>query len=181
MFFAEGPGVDSAAHDHTRQLNVSAAIAHTVGDILFSSFVLSVSVIIHFFPGMSWLDPVAALVLSVFIFAIMFGVLRSSIAILMETIPSFSDYDAIYADLRRLRRVRSVHDLRMWCISTSLSAATVHLVVSPKNGRSGPIHRRLTREATKVLRENHGFDLVTVQVEVELEDENCAQCLPLEK
>ena len=46
-FSSSDGSVTSHSHDHTRQLNVSAAIAYTIGDICVSFFVLIVSILIH--------------------------------------------------------------------------------------------------------------------------------------
>ena len=69
-----------------------------------------------------------------------------------------------------------MHELRLFAISTSIKAASVHLLA-----RKGASTHAIRRAATKILRDLHDYDMVTVQVErapVVGQDDlrSCVQC-----
>ncbi len=81
------------------------------------------------------------------------------------------------SELRSIPNVCGVHELRLFSVSTSIKVASVHLVTS----RSKQAHSSVQTAATKLLRDRHGYDMVTVQVERETAQEaaGCVQCRPI--
>ena len=88
------------------------------------------------------------------------GLLRESVALSIDAVPTGIDLDAVAAFLSGLQGVAKVHDLHVWGISTTEVALTAHLVV-PGGIGSDAFHARLAKD----LHDRFGIEHVTVQVE----------------
>jgi cobalt-zinc-cadmium efflux system protein len=79
--------------------------------------------------GWYWLDPVISIVIVGVIVIGTWGLLRESVQLALNAVPSNIESDAIEAYLRRQTGVSDIHDLHIWGMSTTESALTVHLVM----------------------------------------------------
>jgi cobalt-zinc-cadmium efflux system protein len=159
LLFMRGRGGD---------MNLRAAFTHMVADALLSAGVLAAALVIAR-TGWLRLDPVMSLILVGVIAAGTWALLRESVNLAMDAVPRGLDEQEIADHLGTLPGVKEVHDLHVWALSTTLNAATVHLVADGE-GDAGS----LTGAATCTLREKFGIGHVTVQVETL---EGAADCL----
>ncbi|MBN8612001.1 MAG: cation transporter [Deltaproteobacteria bacterium] len=114
--------------DQRRDVNVRAAFLHLIADALVSVGVVIAGAILYF-TGWRWIDPVVSLVIAGVILWSTWGVLRESIHLSLDGVPSHIDLEAVRAHLAALPGVREVHDLHVWAMSTTDIALTAHLVV----------------------------------------------------
>lgn len=114
--------------DQRRDVNVRAAFLHLIADALVSVGVVVAGAILHF-TGWRWIDPVVSLVISGVILWSTWGVLRESLHLSLDGVPSHIDLESVRAHLASLPGVREVHDLHVWAMSTTDVALTAHLVV----------------------------------------------------
>lgn len=114
--------------DQKRDVNVRAAFLHLITDALVSVGVVVAGAIL-LATGWRWVDPVVSLVISVVILWSTWGVLRESVHLSLDGVPSHIDLAAVRAHLAALPGVREVHDLHVWAMSTTDVALTAHLVV----------------------------------------------------
>ncbi|CAG8706039.1 8769_t:CDS:2, partial [Acaulospora morrowiae] len=92
-------------------VNIRAALLHVLGDLLSSLGVLISSIVIIYDPSKVWVDPLCTFFFSALVMVTTFGILKSSIRVLMEATPSHIDIQAVKLDLKSIEGVRSVHDL----------------------------------------------------------------------
>lgn len=140
-------------------LNVRAAFVHMASDAAISAGVVVAGVAIVF-TGWLWLDPVVSLILVTVIVAGTWSLLRDSINLALDAVPSGIDVDGIRKYLCGLPKVIEVHHLHVWGLSTSEAALTAHVVVE------GTIEdNALLDSINRDLKERFGIGHATIQFE----------------
>src|SRR5579884_400721 len=107
---------------HRREdLNVRVAFVHLVGDAAIALGVVLASIIIQW-TGWLWVDPAAAIAVSLLILASTWSLLLRSLNLVLDAVPEQIDIDAVRTFLETLPSVREVHDLHVWAMSTTETA-----------------------------------------------------------
>lgn len=140
-------------------LNIRGAFLHMAGDAGVSFAVVVAAVLIRF-TGWLWLDPLASLMIVAVVAAGSWGLLRQSVDLSMDAVPKGISEAGVAGWLGALPGVAEVHDLHIWALSTTETAATVHLVRTSE--ARGP---ELIRAASLGLRERFGIGHATIQIE----------------
>ncbi|CAG8628686.1 3808_t:CDS:2, partial [Cetraspora pellucida] len=155
-------------HHCSDNVNVKAAILHVLGDLLSSFGVLISSIVITIDPDKSWVDPLCTFIFSVFVMVSTFGIVRSSIRVLMEATPTHIDAQAVRIDLANIHGVKSVHDLHIWDLTVGRTALTAHLQLYPyvpEIQREPLMPTQILAEARRMLKDKYSILQVTIQVE----------------
>lgn len=142
-------------------LNLRGAWLHVASDLLGSVQTLIAAALIWTLDW-NWVDPVASLLIAILVVYSAWGLLRESVAVLMERAPGHIDVDEVRNALFATPGVVEVHDLHIWTITSGLHALSVHLVTSAPHLRPG-----LLRELRTMLRDRFGIDHTTIQIEPE--------------
>jgi cobalt-zinc-cadmium efflux system protein len=140
-------------------LNVRGAWLHVLSDALGSVAAIVAGALIWGF-GWSWADPVASLVIAVLIVYSAWSLLREVTAVLMEWAPSHIDVLEVEHSIAGLPRVRSVHDLHIWTISSGRIALSGHVVSEDTND-----HAKLLQEVSDLLYQRFDIRHATIQIE----------------
>ncbi len=151
----------------TQDLNRRAAFLHMAGDAAVSAGVLAVAGLIML-TGATWLDPLASLGISAVILVTSWGILHEAMALAMDAVPRGIDPDAVQSRLMALPGVSEVHDLHIWALSTTQTAATAHLVAGEGDVALVPL-------ACSLLHAEFGIDHCTFQIETAVMADGCAQ------
>ena len=141
-------------------LAVKGAYAEVIADSLGSVGVMAAGVLV-LTTGQGWWDTAVALAIALFVAvrAAMLG--REVLAVLGQHAPAGVDPDAVAADLESMAGVVGVHDLHLWTLTSGMHVATAHLVADPVD------RDEVLAGAHALLRERHGIDHATVQVETD--------------
>lgn len=110
-----------------QDLNVRAAFLHMTADAAVSLGVVIAGLII-LETRWTWLDPVVSLAIAIVIVWGTWGLLRDSVNLALQAVPSGIEMRAVRAYLAGLPHVTAVHDLHVWPMSTTETALTAHLV-----------------------------------------------------
>lgn len=141
-------------------LNAEGAYLHMAADAAVSAgVVLSAAAMLA--TGWFWLDPLAAILVSVVIAWTAFGLLRSSVGSSLDAVPSAVDAQAVSDWLQSRAGVAAVHDLHIWSLSTTSVALTAHLVMP--GGHPGDTS---LDEVAGELATHFGIAHATLQVEI---------------
>lgn len=140
-------------------LNMRAALAHVVADLLGSVGVIVAAGIIL---TTGWLaaDPLVSILIGLLILASSWRVLREATEILLEATPAGIDADAVGARMAAGEGIVAVHDLHIWTITSGFPALSAHVVVGP-----GEDCHALQAEVTRMLAHDYGITHTTLQVE----------------
>ena len=109
-------------------MNVRGAYLHVLGDLFGSVGVLGAAVIIHF-TGWLYADPIASLLTTVLIMRGAWKLVRESVDILLEGVPSHIDLAAVRSQMEAIPGIESVHDLHVWSVTPKLVAMSAHAIV----------------------------------------------------
>jgi cobalt-zinc-cadmium efflux system protein len=148
-----------------RSLNVEGARAHVMADLYASLGAALAGALILLFDFRA-ADPIAALLVSLFMLRTAWSLLRDSAGVLLEGAPAGMDPDAIGTALARHPGVTEVHDLHVWEVTTGFPALAAHVMVAP-----GDDCHRIRRELQADLADRFGIRHTTLQVDHERGDE----------
>jgi hypothetical protein len=109
-----------------RNVNLQAAYLHVLGDLAQSVAVLIAGVVIWLRPGWTAVDPVCTLGFCAVVFYSTLGVVRASVAVLLEEVPPQISWRDLYRDLTSIPHLTDVHDLHVWCISDGVPSLSLH-------------------------------------------------------
>lgn len=90
------------------------------------------------------------------------GLLKQSVAVLMEGAPGNVDVDAVRNALAGVPGVTAVHDLHVWSITSGMIALSGHICVAEAVSSNAVL-----ATVCKRVREEFGIDHITIQVEPE--------------
>lgn len=144
------------AHD----LNSRAALLHVVGDLVGSVAAITAGAVIYF-TGWQPVDPLLSLVIAVLILVSTIRLLRDTLHVLMEGVPSGVRLEEIIVALKGLEGVSAVHDLHVWTISSGKAALSAHVELDDL-GR-WPV---LLESARRMLQNQFEVNHVTLQPEL---------------
>lgn len=109
-------------------LNLRAAFLEVINDALGSVAVI-VSAIVIAATGWTTVDTLAGLLIAALILPRAFSILRKSVRVLMEAVPSGLDLGQLRQHLLENEHVLAVHDLHVTSIGTGLPVLTAHIEV----------------------------------------------------
>ncbi len=144
-------------------LNVRGAYLHMLSDAAASAGVVLAGLVIGL-TGWSWVDPAVSLLLVGLVVAGTWGLLRDSVNLALDAVPSGIDPAEVRAALAALPGVTDVHDLHIWGMSTTDVALTAH-VVRPAVAAPAPDDDSLLRTAVDQLERRFGIAHTTLQLE----------------
>lgn len=146
-------------HGDSHDLNRHSAFIHMLGDAAVSAGVV-VSGGVILFTHWRWLDPVVSLVIVAFILTSTWGLLRDSVHLSLDGVPSGVNSGAVKTFLAAQHGVTDVHDLHIWALSTTSVALTAHLVVPDRDAEDA-----LLGSLTPFLKQRFRIDHATLQIE----------------
>lgn len=143
-------------------LNIKGAFLHVVVDIL-GSIAAIFGGLVMVFTGLFVADPLISMIISVLIFYSSGKLVRDSVNVLLEGVPSHIDVSAVKRRIVELEGVEDVHDLHVWCITpTKMCCMSSHVVVE-----KGTDRRKLIATLINILKNEFGIDHTTIQLEDE--------------
>lgn len=141
-------------------LNVKGAYLEVLSDALGSVGVILGAVLIYF-TGWMWVDTVIAVLIGFWVLPRTWVLLKQSLNILLEGVPEEIDIEKLRKDLLQLNGVESIHQLKVWAISSKNIHLTVHLYAP------GADRTSLYKEAMEMLSHQHGITEMVLQIEEE--------------
>jgi cobalt-zinc-cadmium efflux system protein len=150
-------------------LNIRGAYLHMAADAAVSLGVVISGALIWLY-GYVWLDPFISLLIAAVILMSTWGLLRDSLNLAVDAVPSNIDPDAVRQFLLDQPDVTAMHDLHIWALSTTDTAMTAHLVMNP-----APVNDRFLAELSDKLGHRFNISHATIQIERDDEDVTCVQ------
>jgi cobalt-zinc-cadmium efflux system protein len=153
------------ARAERRSLNVEGARAHVLTD-LYASLGAALSGAIILLTGFTEADPIAALLVSALMLHSGWGLVRDSVAVLLEGSPGDVRTEDVGQALAGAPGIVEVHDLHVWEVTTGFPAIAAHVLVRPGDD----CHAR-RRQLELLLKQRFGIEHSTLQVDHESEPE----------
>ncbi|MFZ2990808.1 cation diffusion facilitator family transporter [Ideonella sp.] len=149
-------------------LNQRGAYLHLMADAAVSLGVVLAGLVMRL-TGWFWLDPVLSLVIVAVIVVGTWGLLRESLQLVLQAVPTAVDLPAVAAFLRAQPGVEAVSDLHVWALSTRENALTARLQMPA--GHPGDA---VLAQMAASLAEHHAIHHSTLQVMLAPEGGPCA-------
>lgn len=146
--------------EQKHDINIRGAYLHMAGDAAISLGVV-ISGGLMLATGWLWLDPLVSLVISIFIVAGTWGLMKESFTLAVQAAPKGIDTEEVKAFLKKQEGVAEVHDLHIWAMSTTEIASSVHLVM--KKGHPGDA---FLKEIAHRLEHDFKINHTTIQIEI---------------
>lgn len=129
-----------------RDINMRSAILHEIGDTLSTAAVIAGGIAIAL-TGQRWIDPALSVGIGVMILWSSIGIIRESLNILLEGIPSGMELERIESCIGAIRGVNSVHDLHVWSIGSDTHSLSCHVGIADMRASESEELLRQIREA----------------------------------
>ncbi len=146
---------------HRHDLNVKSAFLHMVMDAAVSLGVLAAGIVI-ILTDWYYADPVAALLISVFIVYAAWGIIKEATDVLLESVPRGIDASAVQAAVESIPGVEAVHHLHIWELGSGVYAMSGHVEVEDQRVSqcSG-----MMEEIDRMLKDEFNIIHPTIQIE----------------
>ena len=152
-------------------LNARGALWHIIQTFVGSLLIIVTALVIQF-TGFLAIDPILGAAFGVVLLWASIGVIREAVHILMEGTPEDTDLEEVIADLRGQDGVLDVHHAHAWTLTSGKHAFSAHLRHADPADATG-----ILESAYNLLTHDHGFHMVTLQLETDCLDESHARDL----
>ncbi|MCM3749587.1 cation diffusion facilitator family transporter [Paenibacillus pasadenensis] len=140
-------------------VNMKSAYLHVIGDALGSVGAIVAGILMSVF-GWYQADPIISVVVSLLIVKSAWGMMKSTIHILMEGTPPSVDPETVRSDLQALAGVVDVHDLHIWTITSGIDSMTCHLKVDDNAD-----NQDILQKALLLMKNDYEIEHCTIQIE----------------
>lgn len=147
-------------------LNVKGAYLEVWVDMLGSVGVIVGAIVIQF-TGFAMVDPIVAVLIGLWVLPRSASLMRDAGHILMQGVPKGIDLETVRSAIASIPGVRSIHDLHVWALGSTVPVLTVHVVYGPDGGTTEAMREAIASR----LNERFGIRKATLQ----LEESSCAQ------
>ncbi len=142
-------------------INIEGAYLEVLADMLGSVAVIAAAVVYQF-TGWSWIDPLFASIIGLWILPRTFRLGRQAVHVLLQSAPRHINLRQLETDLTGLPDVVDVHDLHVWTLTSSMESVSAHLTAA-----DGADHHAILDQARVLLTDGYGIEHATFQVEHE--------------
>ena len=140
-------------------LNIKGAFLHMAADAGVSVGVVISGLLINL-TGENWIDPVTSFVILAVIVYGTWNLFIDSINLALDAVPKDIRYDEVKRFLEDQPKIKSVHDLHIWAMSTTENALSVHLVTGKTTSPDASL-----QQLKEDLHNEFGISHTTIQLE----------------
>ena len=115
--------------DAKKNLNLKSAWLHSLQDALFSLAVV-VGAILIYYTGWNWIDPIASIIISVFLLKEVYAILSESVNMLLDSVPENLDFEEIKKSLMVFAGIEKVSDLHIWQTGSNDRFLSAHIIIN---------------------------------------------------
>jgi cobalt-zinc-cadmium efflux system protein len=152
-------GHDKGEHEGEENLNIEAARLEVFSDAIGSVGVIAAGAVMlttKFYLA----DPIVSIGLALFILPRTWSLIKKSIHILMEGVPSGISYEAVKKAILEVKGVTGVFELHIWSITSGMNALSAHVVVIDPSKSQATL-----KEITSILEKRFKIYHSTIQIE----------------
>ncbi|MGC6173979.1 cation diffusion facilitator family transporter [Lacrimispora sp. 38-1] len=147
--------------DSHENLNIKSSYLHLLSDTVSSIGVLAGGVAIKLW-GITWIDPLVTVLISLYILKETWNVIKTTTDILMQSSATL-DYEAIKNDIEDIERVINIHHVHSWMSNEKTIYFEAHIDIEDmKLSEAEKIYDKIEH----LLIEHYGISHITLQAEV---------------
>ena len=140
-------------------LNMKSAYLEVLSDLVGSAGVI-VAALVIMATGLSWIDPLVAVLIGLWVVPRTWALFRASVNILLEGVPEGLDIAQVRAGILGVPGVCSVHELHIWAVASRETSLSAHVVVADSADTQPALEG-----VARVLEERFRIRHSTIQVE----------------
>src|SRR6056297_3382274 len=148
--------------DSKGNINIKASYLHLLSDTISSVGVVFGGIAINIW-GITWIDPVITLLISIYILRETLGIILKTVDILMQSSPDV-DYEQIQRDVEGIEEVVNLHHVHAWMINEQSVFFEAHVDM-----KDMPLceAQQVIQKIENLLKTKYGFTHTTLQAEVD--------------
>ncbi len=150
-------------HDAGHNTNMRMVFLHNLADALGSLGVIVSGLCVIYF-NVFWVDGVVALLIAFYMIYQSILSFPKVVNILMNAVPEGLDLEEITATIKKVKGVKDVHHLHVWCINEEDVSLECHIVAEDIN---------LVHQIAEVIEEKFAIEHCNIQIE---NQKNCHKC-----
>jgi cobalt-zinc-cadmium efflux system protein len=154
-------GIAMARLSKEKGINARVVALHLLEDVLGWVAVLVVAVILLFW-DVPVLDPVLAIMITLYILGGIIKNLRAMLPVFLQAVPAEFDLATISREIEELKHIHAVHHAHIWSLDGMHTVFTAHLEVDTMLDADGYMQ---LKERIRTLVERHGLYHSTVEIE----------------
>ncbi len=154
-----------------KSLNARVVAWHLLEDVLGWIAVLIVSIVL-LFTNAYILDPILAILVTVYVLFNVVRNLRKTIALFLQAVPENLDIDDIDQRLLGVKLVDSTHHTHVWSLDGEHHVLTTHIVVDPCATKEDIVN---VKKDISQLTADYDFEHTTI--EIEFHEEDCTMAM----
>jgi cobalt-zinc-cadmium efflux system protein len=143
-------------------LNVQSAFFEVAKDALGSIGVMIAAAIVLTI-GWPYADPIASVLIAIFILPRTWNLISQAVDILMEASPAKIDIQKLENTIQEIEGVKCIHDLHVWTITSGFISLSAHIVLSENTHRSQ--EQAILSKINQQLEREFDIDHTTIQIE----------------
>ena len=147
-----------------KSINIRAAYLHLFSDALSSVAVILGGLAIFFF-GITWLDPVLTILISLYVLKQSYAIVKDAVNVILMASPAYLSLQAIQRELESIPGVRNIHHVHVWRLGENDVHFEAHVEV--EDMRISETSRLLKKMET-LLRRRFRISHVTLQFESDI-------------
>jgi len=153
--------------DAHANMNIKAAYLHLLTDVMTSVAVVVGGVLMYYFQ-IFWVDPLISMLIAIYLVWASFGLVKESIAILMQFAPKEIDLDKMIDVITQEKEIDNVHHIHIW----KLDDHRIHLEAHLDFNKNVTIRKsnRVIEALEHKLHHEFGIEHTTFQCEYERDD-----------
>ncbi len=145
--------------DVKENVNLRSAYLHVLGDALGSVGAIVAGLLMLFF-GWYIADPIISVVVALLILKSAWEILKQTVHILMEGVPTSFDLGEVKVTLEEINGVVNVHDLHVWTITSALNLLSCHILIDDYKST-----QEVLQDAIRKIEEKFHIKHSTIQIE----------------
>lgn len=146
-----------------KSLNMKTAFLHMAFDAVSSAAVLIGGIVIML-TGWYQLDVILSVLIGLMITYSSYSVIKVAVLIFLEAVPEGINFDEVHETISAIPRVRNVHDLHIWSLSSNEIALSCHVSVQKDDYAHGP---DLIVQINAMLHSKFKIGHGTIQLEID--------------
>jgi cobalt-zinc-cadmium efflux system protein len=152
--------------DSKENLNMRSVYIHLFGDMITSVAVLLGGFLMKY---LQWFraDSVFSIVIALYLLYLSWGILRSSVHIIMQFTPEKTDIRKIVSEIEQVKGIKNIHHVHVWQINEHDLMFEAHIDLSEDMKISGFEN---ILEDIKMILSNHNIHHLTIQPEFTVDD-----------
>lgn len=140
-------------------LNMRGAFWHVMQTFV-GSLIIIVAAVVVYFTGFTLIDPILGTAFGLVLIWASWGITRDALRLLMETVPTDVDLDAVEQALSAVENVETLHHIHAWALTSGRNLFSAHIGI-----KDGADAETVRRAADTILRKSFKFYFTTLQVE----------------